>query len=183
MTLTDYLHVSDPTLRVSHDIKIYAPTNPAMPAPTTCVTTPSAGQWTLVLENAFTYTNGRLTTKSDSSYTTTPADNRTTTYTYYPASDIRSGLLKDISGPAAGMLTSYDYFTDYTAGHQGGDLKTITRKTGSATSLVDFVDTYNGNGQPLTLRDANNTATIVTRDALDRVLTSTYGGPTHGHGL
>ena len=176
LTVTDYAHLSDPTLRVPHGIKTYAPTNPAMAAPATCVTAPLAADWTLVLEKSFTYVGGRLTTKTDSIDAATIADDRTTNYTYYPSTDIRSGLLKEIIGPRAGMLTTLDYFTDYASDHQGGDLKSLTRATVSGAPLLSYIDTYNGNGQPLTLRDVNNTSTVSTRDALDRVRTSTVGG-------
>ena len=71
--------------------------------------------------------------------------------------------------------TTYTYYT-CTTGSQCGQVETITDALGHITTF----NTYNGNGQPLTITDPNGVVTTLTYDARARVLSRQVGSETTG---
>ena len=113
-------------------------------------------------ETTFTYdTVGRLLTRTEKD--TSTLDTRTTTNTYFGASESSpEGLLKSIDGPLTGTAdtTTFDYDSE-------GNLI----KTTNALGHVTEVTSYNDHGQPLTIEDPNGTVTTLTYDKRLRLLT------------
>jgi YD repeat-containing protein len=70
------------------------------------------------------------------------------------------------------ITTTYDYYTDTTADHTLGDLKSQTNGLAQATQYTK----YNKNGQLLEMTDPNNVATVNTYDARGRLLSTSIDG-------
>lgn len=94
------------------------------------------------------------------------------TYTYNA-----QGQVLTANGPRTDVsdTVTYDYFTaDDTQTpkrYRKGDLHTITNALGHVTTY----DTYDGNGQPLTITDPNGVATTLTYDPRYRLTSRTVG--------
>ena len=97
--------------------------------------------------------------------------NRVSTWTYN-----NQGRVLTAKGPrtAVNNTTTYTYYTDTTADHTLGDLKTMTNSSGKVTSY----DKYNKLGQLLQSTDPNGILTINTYDLRQRLKTSSVGGET-----
>ena len=109
--------------------------------------------------------SGNLLTKT----TTDPATGtvRTWTYTYDSYGDLLTA-----EDPRSN-LTQYTYYTCST-GSQCGELDTVTDALGGVTTY----NSYDGNGKPLTIIDANGTLTTLTYDARGRLTSRNAGGQT-----
>ena len=69
-------------------------------------------------------------------------------------------------------VTTYAYYSDTTADHMPGDLRSLTNAAGHLTQYTK----YDKNGQLLESVDANGTVTTMTYDARQRLLTQSVGG-------
>jgi len=85
------------------------------------------------------------------------------------------GRVLTIDGPRSDVAdtTTFSYYT-CTAGGQCGQVQTVTDAAGHATTF----SSYDENGQPLTIADANGTITTVTYDDRQRVTSRTTDGET-----
>jgi YD repeat-containing protein len=97
--------------------------------------------------------------------------NRVSTWTYN-----EYGQVLTAKGPrtAVNDTTTYAYYTDTTADHTIGDLKTFTNAAGKVTTY----DKYNKLGQLLQSTDANGNVTVNTYDTRQHLLTSSVAGET-----
>jgi len=118
------------------------------------------------------YPNGLLQTRSVIDLTVTPNVTRTWSYSY----DSYGRLLTE-NGPRTDVndVTTYTYYT-CTSGNECGRLHTIT----DAASHVTTYNTYNGNGLPLTITDANNVVTTLAYDSRMRLVSRQIGSETTG---
>ncbi len=117
----------------------------------------------------YTYdTNGNQLTKTITD--TATGVSRTWTYTYN-----NYGQVLTIDGPRTDVndVTTYTYYTCST-GYQCGQINTITNAAGQTTTF----NTYNANGQPLTITDANGLLITLTYDARQRLASRTVGTET-----
>jgi RHS repeat-associated protein len=119
----------------------------------------------------FTYDGlGNVLTKTITDLTVTPNATRTWTYTYdsygrmltahEPRTDVNS-------------TKTYQYYT-CTTGSKCGEIETIT----DALSHVWTFNTYNAQGQPLTITDPNGVVTTLTYDSRLRLLSRKIGSET-----
>jgi YD repeat-containing protein len=76
------------------------------------------------------------------------------------------------------VTTTYDYYTDTTADHTLGDLKSQTNGLAQVTNYTK----YNKIGQLLEMTDPNNVATVNTYDPRGRLLTTSMGGQALSYG-
>lgn len=120
-----------------------------------------------------------------------PAGVLQTTYTYCAASDPDFGSmtcplvgrLKRVDGPRTDVVdvTHYAYYTSNaspgncsaTQCYRKGDLAWTYQS--SASSVISYLS-YNSRGQPLRIRDANGTVTMLSYDLAGRLLSRTVGG-------
>lgn len=95
---------------------------------------------------------------------------RTTTYTYNTF-----GQVLTIDGPRtdANDVTTYTYY-NCTTGYECGQVQTITNALNQTTTY----NTYNAQGQPLTITDANGVVTTITYDERQRLKSRTAAGET-----
>lgn len=92
---------------------------------------------------------------------------RTWTYTYN-----NYGQVLTTDGPRTDVndVTTYTYY-NCSAGYQCGQVHTITNAAGQTTTF----NSYNANGQPLSVTDANGVETTMTYDARRRLASRTTG--------
>lgn len=114
----------------------------------------------------FTYSNGKLATRTETDSTAWSAGSRTWTYSYYS-----NGLLQTVNGPRTDVTDTTTY--TYTA---NGWLASVT----NALSQVTTFGSHNNLGLPQTLTDPNGNVTNFTYDARGRLLTSTFVDPVAG---
>ncbi len=124
---------------------------------------------TPIKTTSFTYdSSGNQLTKT----ITDPASStsRTWTYTYNSY-----GQVLMVDGPRTDVsdITTYTYYS-CTTGYQCGQVNTITNAAGQITTF----NTYNANGQPLTLTDANGVVTTLTYDVRQRLTSRQVGTET-----
>jgi len=120
---------------------------------------------------AFSYDgSGSLLTKTVTDTTVTPNVSRTWTYTYNSF-----GRMLTVKGPRTDVnsTTTYTYYT-CTTGYQCGELHTVTDAVGNVTTY----NTYNANGQPLTITDPNGVVTTLTYDGRQRLTSRQVGSET-----
>lgn len=115
-------------------------------------------------QTTFTYTPmGQLLTRT----MTDPATgiSRTTTYTYHPLGTNGGGLIATVDGPRTDVndVTRYDY-------NSSDDLISITNALGHVTEITS----HDPSGRPLTINDANGTATTLTWDLRGRLTQSIF---------
>jgi RHS repeat-associated protein len=114
--------------------------------------------------------SGNLVTNSVTDTTVSPNASRTWAYTYNGY-----GQVLTIDGPRTDVsdVTTISYYTCAT-GVQCGQINTITNALGQVTTFLS----YNGNGQPLTIRDPNGVVTTLTYDARQHLTSSQVGTET-----
>ncbi|SEK50604.1 YD repeat-containing protein [Roseateles sp. YR242] len=96
---------------------------------------------------------------------------RTTSWTY----DAQGHVLTETD--PLGKVTTNEYYTDTTADHWLGDLKSSTNAAGHVTNYLR----YNAFGQVLEVVDPNGINTVYTYDARSRVTSVTQGGEVTGY--
>ncbi|UXH78159.1 RHS repeat domain-containing protein [Roseateles amylovorans] len=97
---------------------------------------------------------------------------RTWSWTY----DAQGRVLTEVDPRGKTVLTN-EYYTDRTADHYPGDLKSSTNVAGHVTSFRR----YNAFGQALEVIDANGISTSYTYDARQRLTSVTQNGATTGY--
>ncbi|UXH76851.1 hypothetical protein [Roseateles amylovorans] len=97
---------------------------------------------------------------------------RTWSWTY----DAQGRVLTEVDPRGKTVLTN-EYYTDRTADHYPGDLKSATNVAGHVTSFPR----YNAFGQALEVIDANGISTSYTYDARQRLTSVTQNGATTGY--
>lgn len=99
------------------------------------------------------------------------ASSRTWTYSYYNSG--LYGQVHTIDGPRTDVsdVTTYTYY-NCTSGHECGHVQTVVDALGHTTTF----NTYDANGQPLTVTDANGTVTTLTYDLRQHIKSVTVGG-------
>jgi RHS repeat-associated protein len=104
---------------------------------------------------------------------TTSGPPRVWSYTYNAY-----GQVLTAKGPRTDLnsTTTYTYYSCST-GAQCGQIHTIQDAVGNVTTF----NTYDGNGQPLTITDPNGTVTTITYDARQRIKTQQVGTETAGY--
>jgi YD repeat-containing protein len=120
---------------------------------------------------SFTYDAlGNTLTKTITDTTVTPTVSRTWTYTYDGF-----GHVLTADGPRTDVpdMTIYTYYS-CTTGYQCGQLHTVTNAAGQVTTY----NTYNANGQPLTITDPNGVVTTLNYDTRQRVTFRQFGSET-----
>ena len=130
----------------------------------------ASGTGTPLRTTSYTYDGyGNLLTRS----ITDPATgaSRTWTTTYY-----NSGLYGQVhtqDGPRTDVadVTSYTYY-NCTSGAQCGQVQTVTDALGHTTTF----NSYDANGNPLSIADPNGVVTTLTYDLRQRLKTRTVGG-------
>ena len=111
---------------------------------------------------SFTYdASGNELTKTITDTSVTPNVSRTWTYTFdsYGRMLTAKGARTDVNS-----TTTYTYYT-CTTGYQCGQLQTVTDALGHVTTY----NSYNADGQPLTITDPNGVVTTLTYDARQRL--------------
>jgi RHS repeat-associated protein len=110
-------------------------------------------------------TNGNVLTKTV--LDTATSDSRTWTYTYNTF-----GQVLTADGPRTDVtdVSTYTYYS-CTSGFECGQLHTIANALGHITTY----NTYNSDGQPLTITDPNGVVTTLTYDARQRLTSRTVG--------
>jgi RHS repeat-associated protein len=117
-------------------------------------------------KTSFTYDGtGNTLTKTLTDTTVSPNVSRTWTYTYdgYGRILTETGPRTDLSS-----VTTYTHYT-CTSGAQCGHLHTATDAAGNVTTYL----TYDGNGKPLTISDANGVVTTLAYDSRQRLTSRT----------
>ena len=131
----------------------------------------STGTGTPIKTTAFTYdSNGNVLTKTITDTTASPNISREWQYTYDTY-----GRMLTAKGPRTDVnsTTTYAYYT-CTTGYQCGELQTVTDPVGNVTTY----NTYNADGQPLTITDPNAVVTTLTYDARTRLTSRQVGTET-----
>lgn len=120
-------------------------------------------------QTAYVYYPGTndVETKTVTDTTVTPNVSRTWTYHYYA-----NGQLESVDGPRTDVsdVTTYAYYI-CTTGSQCGQIETITNALGQVTTF----NTYNADGQPLTITDPNGVLITLSYDARQRVASRQVG--------
>lgn len=124
---------------------------------------------TPIKTTSFSYdSQGNLLNKTE----TDPATNtsRTWIYTYNSY-----GQVLTVDGPRTDVndVTTYTYY-DCNTGNECGQVHTIANAVGQTTTYTS----YNANGQPLSITDANGQVTTLTYDARQRLSSRTVGTET-----
>jgi RHS repeat-associated protein len=114
--------------------------------------------------------SGNLLTKTVVDTMASPNASRTWTYTYNSYGQV---LTAKSPRTDVNSTTTYTYYS-CTSGAQCGRVQTITDALGHATTF----NTYNGNGQPLTITDPNGVLTTLTYDARSRLTSRSTAGET-----
>ena len=96
---------------------------------------------------------------------------RITTYTYNQYGQV---LTEDGPRTDVNDVTTYAYYTDTTAEHTLGDLRSVTNAAGKVTQYTK----YNKHGQLLESIDPNGVPTVNTYDLRQRLLSTSVGGQT-----
>ena len=114
--------------------------------------------------------NGNVLTRTVTDTFTVPNVTRVWTYTYDSV-----GRVLTIDGPRTDVsdLTTYSYYQCST-GYQCGQVQTIT----NALNQVTTFNTYNAQGQPLTITDPNGVVTTLAYDARQRLTSRAIGTET-----
>jgi RHS repeat-associated protein len=109
---------------------------------------------------------GNVLTKTE--LDTAASTSRTSTYTYN-----NFGQVLTVDGPRTDVndVTTYTYYA-CTTGYQCGQVATVTNAIGQVNQFL----TYNANGQPLTMLDANNVLTTLTYDTRQRLKSRSTNG-------
>lgn len=112
----------------------------------------------------YTYSGGRLATRTDVDPQTTTS--RVTTYVYYGDevgdNPILARLLKRIDGPRslpAKDVTEYFYAITDSAVHKKRDLIEVKQWRDGSNALSTFIDEHDAHGRPQVMRDANGIKT------------------------
>jgi RHS repeat-associated protein len=118
-------------------------------------------------------TSGNVLTKTITDTSVTPNVARTWTYTYNSF-----GQVITAKGPRTDIDTTvtYNYYNCAT-GSQCGQINTITNAQGQITTF----NTYDANGNPLTITDANGVLTTLAYDARERLISRQVGSETIGY--
>ncbi|MDJ0654152.1 MAG: RHS repeat-associated core domain-containing protein [Xanthomonadales bacterium] len=139
------------------------------------------GAGTLETKTQFSYsTSGQMLTRTEVDPTT--SNTRAWTYDFCDAAEVTAGtcpfegLLQSVDGPRTDVtdVTSYEYYDTATSTHEIGDLHKIINALGHETEYLS----YDANGRPLQIEDANGVVTTLTYHQRGWLLTSTTDGQT-----